>query len=201
MNATNRALNRTLIAATGLVLLALGLGAIALSAISGLQPTAEATASDLRSTAGGWLGATPIGNGDSSWLLIALVALGAIIVIGLAVFVFKQGRGHTSTLIAQPDDLAGSILVDTKLAQQAIQDAMSNRPELVTSHVSSYTVRGTPMLKIAATARRGVSPREVTRIVDEALLGLDAVLGVEIPALVHISGGFRARTASATRVG
>lgn len=201
MNATNRILNRTLIAATGLVLLALGLGAIALAAIAGIQPAAESVASDIRSTVGGWLEATPLAAGDSSWLLIALVALAAIIVIVLAVFVFRQGRGHTSTLVAQPDLAVGSIRVDTKVAQQAIQDALSARPELVTSHVSSYSVRGTPMLKVATTARRGVSPREVIQIVDDALLALDAVLGTEIPALVHISGGFRARTASATRVG
>jgi len=50
------------------------------------------------------------------------------------------------------------------------------------------------------TCRRGTSPTEVVRIVEQALLALDELLGLRIPALLQISGGFRVRTSRTTRI-
>jgi hypothetical protein len=94
----------------------------------------------------------------------------------------------------------GTIIIDSVVAERAIQDALDGRPEFISSRVSTYRVRDTPVLKISVTCRRGVSPRDVTNIIENTLTAFDALLGREIPTLIQISGGFRARISRSTRI-
>jgi len=55
------------------------------------------------------------------------------------------------------------------------------------------------VLKVSVTCRRGVSPREATRAVESTLAAFDDLLGLPVPVLIQISGGFRARVSSASR--
>ena len=94
----------------------------------------------------------------------------------------------------------GTTIVDAAVPQHAIQDALDKRPEFIASHVSMYKVRRTPVLKVAVTCRRGVSPRDAATIVESKLRALDELLGRELPALIQISGGLRARATRTTRL-
>lgn len=200
MNTTNRGLNRAWIFLVGLVLIAVGLA----TALVGLLPAVtdgwRSTAPDVFSTVTGWLRSTPLGDTGTSWLWIVFVVLLAIAVIVLLAFIFRQGHGRTTRLLTDSPTEHGTTVVDARVAEQLLQGALDKHAELVSTHVSTSLVRGESVLNISTTARRGVSPKDVTVMVEESLRALDALLGREIPALLQISGGFRARTTQATRL-
>jgi len=200
MNNTNRGLNRTLIMVVGLVLLVAGALVVALSVVPAFGRRWSDIAQQVSSNVSGVLVDTPLGTTGSSWLWIGVIALLLIITALLVAFIVRQGRGHTRRLLSQPPTDNGSTVVDSAVAEQLVTQSLADRPELVSSHVSTYRIRGASVLKIAVTCRRGVSPTDVTALIDDRLHALDALVGAEIPALIQISGGFRARTTKATRL-
>jgi hypothetical protein len=121
-------------------------------------------------------------------------------VIVLIVFIFRQGRGHTGTALVEPTSAHGTTIIDAAVAENALQDALDGRPEFISSHVSTYRVRRVPVLKVAVTCQRGVSPNDAAMLVEERLRAFDELLGRELPALIQIGGGFRSRVTRATRL-
>ncbi|MHC5794820.1 hypothetical protein ACVXZ4_01540 [Lacisediminihabitans sp. FW035] len=200
MNNTNRALNRVLILAIGLVVLALGAAAVAVGSVPSVSSAWKDVAPRVRKSLSGWLGSAPLSGTTVDWWWVAVLAALLVIVILLVVFIFRQGHGHTGRLIDDAATGDGSTIVDSKVAEQLMQDALDGHPELVSSHVSTYLVRRTPVLKVSATARRGVSPRDVVDTVETALDSLEQLLGHPVLASVQVSGGFRARRSSTTRL-
>lgn len=200
MNNTNRALNRLFIFIIGLIVLALGAGTAALYLLPDIRQGWKNTAPNVHKTVIGWFTAAPIPGTTTSWWTIAIIALLVIVVILLVVFIFRQGHGHTSRLITKTPTEHGRTIVESTVAEDALTDALSNRPELISAHVSTVQVQKTSVLNISVTARRGVSPKEITVTVESALNALDQLLGETIPAYRHISGGFRANLAKSTRL-
>jgi hypothetical protein len=216
MNSTNRVLNRLLLVGVGLVLLAVGVAAAAAAFVTVVARAFDDASADVLAGLGDVLSQTPLvpdaadgafGAGIS-WIPVALVGLFALAIILLLVFVFRQGRGHTGRVysaagpgarVSGPAS-AGRLLVESAVPQQALQEFLDGHPEIVSSRVSAYSVRTAPTLKVSVTCRRGVSPDDAARIVDDGLLALDGLLGVALPALVQLSGGFRAKTAKSTRL-
>ena len=200
MNNTNRALNRS-------VVFVAGLGLLALAALLGLlatQPTVQdawsTVADTVRTTIAGWLQATPLPGTDRSWLWILALALLTAVVGLLIGFILRQGRGHSRRLISEQTTDWGNTQVDAAVAEQALQHDLGERPEFLSTRISTYRVARDAVLKISVTCRRGTSPTDVVSIVEQALHGLDELLGLRIPALLQISGGFRVRTSRTTRI-
>jgi hypothetical protein len=205
MTSTNRVLNRLFIFVVGLLLVAVG-AALLLLAIAPPARVLWAQVSAIGIAAlTQWLRATPLPNlpvsVSGSWLWLLTLAAGGALIPLLARFSIRQGRGRTRQLVNTGGDApSGTVFVDSHVAVDAIQDALSGRPELVASEVSTYRVDHQSVLKVAITCRRGISPLEASRIATEALVAFDALLGVQLPALVQISGGLRARTTSLARL-
>jgi hypothetical protein len=175
VNATNRALNRAAILVVGLVLLVLGAGvAVAAAVPQGLAAWQNAADSV----------AVPFDPAEPVTLAIVLAACVLAIVL-LAVFVFRQGRGHARTLVRRGGS-DGSVIVDAKVAATLIEAALEDIPAVASVSVSGYRVRRTPALKIAVTPRRGSSPTDLREAVDTAVERWDALLGSEVPVLVTI---------------
>ncbi len=200
MNSTNRAANRLLILLTGLLLVVVGAAAAAAVLIPAVRDAWKALAGDVNAQVATWLQATPLGETGVSWIMPAVLAVIVLAVILLIVFIVRQGRGHTRTVLSEGTSEHGRTEIDAALAANALEDAIGSRPEFIASHVSAYRVRRTPVLKVAVTCRRGVSPKDAADIVDDAVRALDELLGRPLPALVQISGGFRARVGSSTRL-
>jgi len=200
MNNTNRGLNRTLIMVVGLVLLAAGALVLALSFVPAFGERWSDTAPQVSSSVSGVLVDTPLGDTGSSWLWIGVIVVLLVVAALLVAFIARQGRGHTRRLLTQPSTDNGSTVVESAVAEQLMTQSLADRPELVSSHVSTYRVRGASVLKISVTCRRGVSPTDVTTIINQRLRALDGLVGTEVPALIQISGGFRARTTKSTRL-
>lgn len=200
MNNTNRGLNRVLVTVIGLLTLLVGAGLVAITTLPDIRAGYRRAAPGIHSAITGWLKTVPLFDTGSSWGWIFILALLLLIVILLLVFIFRQGHGHHDILLREDTTQTGTTIIDSTVAEQAIQDDLDGRPEFIASRVSTYQVRGTPVLKISVTCRRGVSPRDVTTMIETTLRAFDALLGRQIPALLQISGGVRARLARTTRI-
>jgi len=199
MNNTNRALNRILVAVIGILTLLVGAALVAIATLPAIRAGYRNTAPGIHGVVTGWLKTIPLFDTGSSWGWILLLALLVLITTLLLVFIFRQGHGHQDILLREDTTQAGTTVIDSNVAEQAIQDDLDGRPEFIASRVSTYQVRDTPVLKISVTCRRGVSPREVTTMIETTLVAFDALLGRQIPALIQISGGVRARLSRTTR--
>lgn len=195
MNSTNRAANRLFLLIVGIVVIALGAAAVVVGAVGDIRSawsdSAPAVADEVDRV---------LADPATAWVLYAVLAGLVVIVVVLLVFVFRQGHGHTGRIVITPQTDAGRTVIESAFAEQLLTSALSERPEFVSASVSTYAVRREPVLKVAVTARRGVSPTDVVDIVERAARDLDSLLGVQVPMLVHISGGFRSRVTPATRL-
>lgn len=202
MNSTPSALNRILIILLGLVLLALGLSLIALAAVPAAAAWWQAN------TPGVWQGLnnafnqTRFPGRTESWLwIVAAVVL--LILIGLMVaWVAQQGKGRSSLLASayDPGDVPGDVRIGAGVAEQALKHALAGRPDLAGATISTYSIKGTPALKVKLLPRQGVAPHLLAAEVSSLLEALDSVVGKETPVLIHIGAGARARFARAERV-
>lgn len=200
MNSTNRGLNRLLLVVVGLLLVAVGAAAATAVLLPAVRDGWKASADPVRDQVATWLQTTPLGGTGVSWIMPAVLVVIVLAVVLLVAFVLRQGRGRTGTVVDESVGEHGQTVISSKVAEEAIQDALSARPEFVASHVSTYRVTRTPTLKVSVTCRRGVSPADASAIVESTLRALDQLLGRELPALVQISGGFRARVSGSTRL-
>ena len=200
MNSTNRAANRLLIVVFGLITLAVGAGGILLGITGPVRSGWRTDAPDVSRQVSQTFDSAVIPGTTASWLSVAGVAVIVVVIVLLLVFVFRQGHGHTGRLIRSEPGEHGGVAIDSAFAEQALQNSLDAKSELVASHVSTYDVRSTPVLKVAVTCRRGVSPKDVAESIDRSLDSLDGLLGQQAYAFVQISGGFRARVAKSTRL-
>jgi hypothetical protein len=197
MNTTNRALNRLLILVVGLLLIAAGGVAIVLATLPAVARQWRGTSADLRSGAPGWV-AQPV-LGSASLLVVGVVVLAVVLIVLLLAFIAKQGRGRTAAAL-QSDSAATATRIDLAVPRALLEEHLRDRGELAAVRIAAYEVRGTPMLKISATCRRGVSPALVAQVIGRAVADLERVVGADVPALVQLSGGFRAgRVTAAAR--
>ncbi len=207
MNSTNRVLNRLLIVLFGLVLLAIGIAAILLGTVMVVRDWWTQNAPTLYRTVSDGLAASPLYTTGHSWMWIALALLCVIVIILMLILIFQQGRGHTGTLVSQrtsrdsaDQHVDGAVIIEASVAERMLRESLDGNPEFVSSSVSTYRVRGLPVLKISTTVRRGVAPPRAIDIIQRNLRTWDRVLGVEIPTLIQLSGGFRTRMSSTTRL-
>ncbi|WP_309615219.1 hypothetical protein [Salinibacterium sp.] len=200
MNSTNRGMNRTFIFIIGLLLMVVGVAVAALSLLPAFRSGWQATAPAIKRGVDDVYAASPMFSTGTSWIGLGVIALLLVLIAALLVFIVKQGRGRTRRLIRDGHTENGVTIIDAAVAEDALRDALSDRPELISTSVSTYDVRGTPTLNVSVTARRGVSPKQVSQTVEAAVHALDSVLGREIPVVVQIGGAFRARTTASTRL-
>lgn len=200
MNRTNRAANRMLIFVVGAVLALSGLVCVGVALVPGIRDLWSDGAGPLRDGVVTLLQRTPIGDTGVSWIMPSILVAIAVVMTVLVVFVVRQGRGRIHTVIDESRGARGRVAVDSAVPERALEDALASRDEFISSHASTYLVRGTPTLNVSVTCRRGISPRAAAGIVEESVRALDAVLGREIPTLIQIGGGFRARTTKPARV-
>ena len=202
MNSTPALLNRILLALLGLILLAVGLLLVLLAAGPATGPWWHAWAS------GAWDGVNQAFNStrfpgqQESWLWIA-VALALLVLMGLMVaWIAQQGKGRANLLAAEydPGDVPGDVRIGGGVAEQALKQALEGRPDLAGSTVTTYDVKGSPALKVRLLPRQGVAPHLLAAEVSGLLDALDAVVGKEIPVLIHIGAGARTRFSRAERV-
>lgn len=181
----------------GLILLLVGVAAVAVAMIpaaaDGVDAAASATRDGVKSALG-WLGQEQVAS--SVALLVTVLIVAVIAVILAFAYILGQGGGRTHRIVSGPPTAWGTVVVDSAVAEQSIKEALDREQEFASSRVTTFRVRSTPTLAVTVTCRRGVSPADAVERVTETLRALDAVLGEEIPAFIQVQGGFRANSAA-----
>ncbi|MBD8728203.1 hypothetical protein [Frigoribacterium sp. CFBP 13707] len=215
MTSSNRFLNRLLLVVVGVVALAVGAFLIVATLPGGsgsLGGTVRGWLADASSAVADAVAATPLdpsgaGGADSmggaggagSWLAVALAALCLLLVIVFAVAAVAHGGGRTGRLVVH-DEPAGSIAISAAFAETAVADALSARRDVTSVHVSAWTVRGRPALKVRVRVTAGAAPAPVVAAASDVVRGLDRVLGEEVPVLVEVVGASLVKRGSDPRV-
>jgi len=204
MNRTNRFLNRMIILIVGVLLLALGSGTVLLY----LWPAAAEWWRVHAVIAHEWLDEaitrTSLGNTTASWVTFGALAAIVLIVVVLIVPIARLGSGRTHTLLGSGgqeglDGLDGRITIETGFASDALQETLSQRPEILSSRISTATVRGKPLLHVSITPRQGTSPRRVADEIDRMSSNLMTLTGSDVPTYISIHAGLRSRLAREQR--
>ncbi|WP_285042889.1 hypothetical protein [Plantibacter sp. LMC-P-059a] len=199
MNSTNRFLNRFFILVVGLVVLAAG----AALSVGALLPDVQRTISENAERA---VGPTTDTMDAQPWILWVAAVAAVVLIVILLWFVLRQGRGHTGTLLQvdeQPTKgtpTGGRVILDVKLAEQVLEEAIGRNPDVVAVDVTGFRIRKQSTLRLTAHARRGASPMELRRDIEAAIHEWDAALGTSTPVVVQIVSGLRTRLASTNRV-
>ena len=199
MNATNRAVNRTVLFIVGAVLLAAG--AAALAAIA-WPPAAQAWETGL-STAQSWIAgaanSTRLHESTTvSWIAVGALALLLAIVVVVVVIISRLGGGKSSTVTrAEAEDGAvGAVTITHGFAADALTDSLTRHDEILASRVSAVRVRGEDVLHVSVTPRQNTSPVEVAAMVTTLVDNLERLTGRKTPTLVSIHSGVRSRLAA-----
>ena len=199
MNSTNRGLNRLLILLIGLVFVVIGAAALAVVTVPVVADWWRDNRAAVLDTIDGWFAWNPfaaVSSADAGQTASVLVPSAGIVllVVGAALlisFVLRQGRGR-SGVVHRATVEHGDIVLETDVAANALGDALDDTEAFSSVRVSAWDVNRAQALKVAVTCRRGVSPRTAVETVSTAVESLDRVLGVELPVLVEVGGGFRA---------
>ncbi|MGK9149118.1 hypothetical protein KXS11_15910 [Plantibacter flavus] len=200
MNSTNRGLNRLLILVVGLVLTALGAAALAVVTVPFIADWWRDNRGVVLDTIAGWFAwnpfaAVPGAQADrgAAPIVVPIAAVVLLVVVAalLIAFALRQGRGRTGIVHRAPTD-RGDVILDADVAAHALGDALEDTSAFSAVRVSAWQVGRDRALKVAVTCARGVSPRTAVETVSTAVESLDSLLGVELPVLVEVGGGFRA---------
>lgn len=199
MNSTNRFLNRLFVFVVGLVVLAAG----AAVSIGALLPDVQKTISEGAESA---VGPTTDAIEGQPWILWVAAVVAVLLIVVLLWFVFRQGRGHTSTLMRIDEQSSsgtptgGSVVLDVKVAAQVLEEALTRDPDIVSVDVTGFRVKNENTLRLTAYARRGASPVDIRRTIDAAVSEWDTAFGSTTPIVIQIVSGLRTKFAGTNRV-
>lgn len=199
MNSTNRFLNRLFVFVVGLVVFAAG----AAVSVGALLPDVQKTIGDGAQSA---VGPTTDTIDAQPWVLWVAAVAAVLLIVLLLWFVFRQGRGHTGTLLRVDEQTSrdtptgGSVTIDVKVAAQVLEEAIARHPDVVAVDVTGFRVKKENTLRLTAHSRRGASPVELRRAIDSAVAEWDAALGTTTPVVVQIVSGLRTKFATTNRV-
>ena len=205
MNSTNRAMNRILLAITGLVLLAAGALAAAAGLVPGIREQWSDAAAALAARWQGLLRTAPAPEPLGSWWALTVPAL---LLIGAAASIFwltRQGGGRTATAAIAPDPELGDTAVDVSYLAAAVDEELKGNRAVAASSLTAWHGRNkrnpAPGLRLTLQARKGASPREVADLAEDLVDAIDALLGHRTTVLVRIGSGTRTKLARAHRAG
>ncbi len=177
MTSTNRFLNRLFALLVGVMLLAAG----AALAVGALWPDVQQTVS--QAAADAVAPATDALSGGAPWILWAVAAGALLLIVLLVVFMLRQGRGRTSTLldVREGDErgrpTGGHVIIDASVAGAVLREALSTEPGIVSTDVTAFRVRRQTVLRITANARRGASPSSCVARSTASSAQWDSLLG------------------------
>lgn len=200
MNSTNRGLNRLLILVIGLVLTGLGAAALAVVTVPFVADWWRDNRDAVLDTITGWFAWNPFAavpgvetDRGAAPVVVPIIGIVLLVVAAalLLAFVLRQGRGRTDVVHRAPAD-HGDVILEADVAAHALGDALNGTAAFSAVRVSAWQVGRERALKVAVTCARGVSPRTAVETVSAAARSLDSLLGVELPILVEVGGGFRA---------
>ena len=209
MNNTNRALNRILLAITGLALLSAGVLAAGAALVPARGELWSTITSGLLERWRHLLATAPAPDPLGSWWALAVPALPLLGAVASVVWLTRQGGGRTGTAALAQDPELGDTAVDVSYLAAAVEEALECNRAVVGSSLTAWRGQGnrrnrrntSPGLRLTLQARKGASPREVADLAEGLVSGIDALLGHRSTVLVRIGSGPRTKLARAHRAG
>ena len=159
VTSTNRTLNRILLAFSAVLLL--GSGAAIVASVPAVLHMWRQGAAIAIAEIETLLSATPVAGGVS-WAPLASLALVAVLVWVLLIFVARQVCGRTETLVNTPLTSQGRTRIDAAFAEEALEQSLAGQSDLLGLYTSTYRANGASMLRVAVRARRGTAQHRVT---------------------------------------
>jgi hypothetical protein len=202
MNNTPRLLNRIILGILGLKLLAVGILLMLLATVPAVGTWWQSWSGDIWDGANRLFDGTRFPGRQESWIWIVLALVLVLLIVLMVAWVAQQGKGRADLLLAaeDPGGVPGDVRIGGGVAEQALKNALAERPDLASATVSTYEVRGQPALKIRLHPRPGVAPHALAADASALVAALDAVVGHKTPVLMHIAAGARSRFSRAERV-
>ncbi|ALV46618.1 hypothetical protein MB46_15075 [Arthrobacter alpinus] len=205
MNGTPRGLNRFLLTLIGLILVAVGGGAVLLATIPAVATWWQRWAGAQVAWLGDYADRSRLLLTSHSWIWLAGAAFFLLVVIVMISWIANQGKGRASTLHdyagnADDDGAAGAVRLSCSVAEQALKSALLERTDIFGVSVTSYDFRRQTALKVRVLPRPGVAPHEIAAEITDLVSALDELLGLEVPVLLSIGSGARSRFTKAERV-
>lgn len=199
MNATNRALNRIVLFAVGVVLVGAGAGV----AMAALWPAARKVWQHIMTSASGWLSAMDrtfrISEATTvSWFTVAVLAALLLIVVAAVIVIACLGGGASTAVIREEaaDGPQGAVTIRDGFASDAITHSLSSKDEILSSRVSARRIRGANVLHVSVTPRQNTSPVYVAKTVTTLIDNLTTLTGRMTPTLISIRSGIRSKIAA-----
>lgn len=203
MNNTPRTLNRVLIGILGLLLLATGLLLMLVAAVPAVAAWWQSWSAAAWNSGQQLFASARFPGRQESWLWVVVTILLVLLVGAMVAWLAQQGKGRTGLLVDEDDEdspVPGIVQIGAGVAEQALKDALADRPDLAGATVTTYDIRRQPALKIRLQPRQGVAPHMLATEVSALVTALDAVLGKRAPVLIHIAAGAKTRFSRADRV-
>ncbi|MFJ4028675.1 hypothetical protein ACIPWF_14965 [Paenarthrobacter sp. NPDC089989] len=199
MRNTNRALNRLVLAVVGLLLVILGAAVFAAGLLPSAATTWTSTVSHVTEEARRLLESAPLAGPLRSWWLVAGIAVLLFCAALCLAWISRQGGGHTPVMGRQSEGTDGTTVIDSGLVSFAVQEALADHRQVLSTSVSAWESRRGTMLRLAIEARQGASPRELADTVEELVKEIDGWMGNPMPVLVRITSGGRSSLAKSRR--
>lgn len=188
MNATNRILNRVLLLIGGVLLAAVGLGAVlgtvrprwAASLLDDATATAEAIAQSADRTV------EIAGLGPAPLALLIGVAAAVVLTVLLVAFLWTRGGGRRHEVLEITSD-TGRTTVDHGVAAAFLTEPLAARPDVLSARAGVYGVKGRPAIDLVVTLRRGADPARIAAAAERVVADWDSLAGRRVPVLVHLA--------------
>ncbi|WP_369374154.1 hypothetical protein AB1046_08165 [Promicromonospora sp. Populi] len=187
MSSTSRVLNRGLLLVCGLLLAAAGAAAI----LAGMPArwTSSVLPAELVGTARSRLSAAAAGLpevGGAPGAVVVGLAAAAVLAVLLVVFVCTRGARRTAAVL-DLDSVGGRTRVAPDVADAVLAGPLGQRPDVLSARTGVYRVKGAPAISLVLTVRRGADLSRVLSAAEAALDEWDALAGVRVPVMVHLS--------------
>lgn len=196
MNTTPRWLNRIVLGVLGALLILCGATMTLIATVPDVRDGWTRASGDVVRSADGLAESSLIGGTHRSWMWIVILLV-LVLLIALAVLVVaRQGRGRTGRLLERegpPEAVSGSVTITTAVAEHLIAEAVSGNPDMLSVHVSAHRLKRQTALRITVAARKGASPATIASTIHNAVIAWDEVFGAELPVVIDIVAGIRAR--------
>ena len=193
-----RALNRILLFLLGLILLAIGVAVASLPFLPQLREI--------------WTEYGNIGwewymtnanrfriNDQVSWFGVAWLAIAAVIIILMLVWIFKQGGGRTDEVASlESESSAGRVTAEVSFVNEVLQQSLSDNRLIASISTTAWQVKRQPGIKIKVITAKGADAGEIHDAVTAAIARMDSVFGQAVPVLVHITTGWIQKTPART---
>jgi hypothetical protein len=213
VNGTPRTLNRVLVFLFGLLVLAVGAILVLLATVPAVAVWWHTWAPSAAEAVGTVFEGSRVPGTRVSWLWLILTVAAVVVVLLMIWWVAQQGKGRRDLVASTgpdggagpggefvPGEAPGRISIAAAAVEQAMRAALAPRKDVLGTSVVAVEFEGRTALKVRLVARQGADPAAIAADAERLVCRLEAVVGISVPVLVHITSGARSRFSRAERV-